>query len=558
METEKSKLRFHEGRVLIELAKSYPSLMDVIYEQVQNALDSNAQMIWISIDYKTKNLVVKDDGDGATKEKFEQALSSVCRSIKDKKDSLGQFGIGLISPLGKCEYFTFTSTPNNKSEYCEWKFITKELLEQEELNGIPVKNRENIAYGLNGKPPYGKTLVPWRTEVAMYKFTKDKTLGRVSLETLREEIVSRFGEKMRVLKSHVHVKITRANKEVEKISFDAPEFSGEKLPVVKYVGKDCGETSFELFLSRKTIGGRKGKVIVHKKFDPFALSAKAFIHSVEGILSVEVPEFLISGVFEGKISTQKCTLLKERNGFEKNDALVEFCEHIERWVKEEGAQHLNQIKDEAKDERYQELGRRSMRTLEEMLERPEFELLKEIVDSGIRVGTIGSNHVDFEKTSKEEKVKSITTKEDPVQSGDASPQKKEESFENGKNNPQSHHENYDHNTTQGPRGQRRRIVRGHSTGLHFQYDEMSGKSVLWEFELKTGILTFNTRHPFWERAEKDDTLLVRFQEFIAISALTIETMNESMRDQHKLYVAGQTGYMLSLMERNMAPGRRKK
>lgn len=552
----KSNLKFHEGRVLIELAKSYPSIMDVIFEQVQNALDSNARMIWIEIDYKTKTLVVRDDGEGASREKFEQALVSVCRSIKDKKDSLGQFGIGLISPLGKCELFTFTSTPNTRSEYSQWTFVTNELEEQEELSGIPLKPIADIVYGLNGTPPRGKKLVPWRTEVSMHHFTRDKTLSRISLDTLEEEVNSRFGEKMRILHTMVHVKIKRTGtKDVEKRSFTTPEFSGEKLPVVKYVGKDCGETSFELFLSRKTSTGRKGKVMIHKKFDLFGVTAKAFIRSTQGILSVEIPDFLTSGIFEGKITTQHCTLLKERNGFEQNDALIEFCEHIEKWTKEHGAAHLGQIKDEEKDERYQELGRRSMRTIEEMLETPGFELLKEVLDS-FKIGTIGSNHVDFEDTKKEDAVKSITTKEDSVKKEIPTDNNEKKDPETNDAKPQNHHENYEHDTTQGPRGQRRRIVRGHSTGLHFRYEELKGK-VIWEFDARMGVLTFNLRHPLWERAEKDDTLLVRFQEFIAISVLTIETMSESLKEQHRLFVSEQAGYMLSLTERNMAPGRRK-
>ena len=83
----------------MHVAKSYPYLLDVILETIQNAIDSGATRIAIAVDQKKRSVDIVDNGVGATKSKFEEALQSVCQTMK-MRDKLGQFGIGLISPLG--------------------------------------------------------------------------------------------------------------------------------------------------------------------------------------------------------------------------------------------------------------------------------------------------------------------------------------------------------------------------------------------------------------------------------------------------------------------------
>ena len=135
----RSVVRFHQGAALMRMADTYPTLLDVILEQVQNALDINvrARKIWIEISYKARHCIVRDNGLGASEVEFNPALQSICepdqkaRFAKSGDNPLGQFSIGLISPLGKCVRCTFTSCRTPKlDDFIEWTFVSKELAEQ--------------------------------------------------------------------------------------------------------------------------------------------------------------------------------------------------------------------------------------------------------------------------------------------------------------------------------------------------------------------------------------------------------------------------------------------
>jgi hypothetical protein len=75
------------------------------------------------------------------------------------------------------------------------------------------------------------------------------------------------------------------------------------------------------------------------------------------------------------------------------------------------------------------------------------------------------------------------------------------------------------------------MVKGVSTGLQFLYEEMEGSERVWSLDSIRGILHFNTRHPLWAECEPKDTVLMRFQEHVAIMALTLEAAPEGWRDQ---------------------------
>ena len=409
VKTTMSSLSFHEGNALLQLAKSYPLLIDVIRECVQNALDSSATSIWVAVNYPKRTVTVRDNGNGVGVEKFEKALNSVCHSIKTRADDLGQFGIGLISPLGKCEEFTFTSTPKAATRFKRWRFVTTDLESQAKIDRIPVEDMPQFVYGQTKAPSREKTFVPWRTEVALREITTDRVISRIPLDDLKDSILSRFGEKMRKVGSTIVIRIVHGRgKAEEKETFVAPEFQGERLPIVRYTGKDCGKTEIELYLSRKTTAGRKGKVLVGIKYDLFRVDFHRFSASC-GLFSEEVTDILNSGIFEGRIISEKCALLKERNGFEMSDPLVEFCTHIEQWVREEGIKHVARIKDEQRDQRYQLLGIRSIKAIEEMLHLPHFKNLLDVIKS-IKVGSIGTGHVEFDDKTKEQEISSLTTR----------------------------------------------------------------------------------------------------------------------------------------------------
>lgn len=112
-----------------------------------------------------------------------------------------------------------------------------------------------------------------------------------------------------------------------------------------------------------------------------------------------------------------------------------------------------------------------------------------------------------------------------------------------------HYENVQHHTVNGTkRGSLRKTVKGKSTGLRLEYDEMPGEYNLWDFNKKTGVLRFNIRHTLWAQAERRERVLTKFQEIIIVSALTLETEAESDRAVQRTFAEKQIRYHLHLIE----------
>ena len=98
---DKCKLTFLEGYGLSETSPVATS----------NRLDTSEFTGTIGLPIPSTDIAIRDDGDGVGQEEFDEALQQVCHSQKTH-GKLGRFGIGLISPLDKCERSTFTSCPN--------------------------------------------------------------------------------------------------------------------------------------------------------------------------------------------------------------------------------------------------------------------------------------------------------------------------------------------------------------------------------------------------------------------------------------------------------------
>lgn len=539
---KRSGLSIHQGSAIVHLAGFYPTLSEVICEATQNALDSHARLIMIVLDYKTRTATISDDGDGVTVSKFEQALNSVCHTVKTDKDSLGQFGIGLISPLNKCDEFTFTSVYKNSStDYKQWKFVTSDLRKQQIIEGIPMEEVTSYIFGQGNKPPLGKTFVPWRTQVRLTRFTTDRAISKVDIKGLRETILERFGEKMRLLRTVVSIKIHRPGQGRQQETFDAPEFEGSPLEPVTYEGPNAGKTFVKMYLARKKAGKRNGKVLVGIADNLYRINFQEFAKSAE--FSDDTLEVLNSGILEGTFLSRRCTLAVDRKHFIKNDALTEFCEHIEKWALSVGIEHVDLTREKLIDERRQLVGVRSLQQIQRMLETDEFKTLQEVL-RGIQKGTIGPGHVNFQKGKKINDFKQLTTIYDDNNSNE------ESSEGESKSNNGEGQKNREHHSVVGPHGSKRKEVRHEGIGLQFFYEEMSGKSVLWEYEAQTGILRFNVRHPIWERAErnKGDRVLMRLQENIAITALIIETMPKESRPGFQQFAQKQLEFLVPLIE----------
>lgn len=522
--TMKSPFAFHEGKALLRLASTYPRIIDILLECLQNCLDKNATTVMITVNQKSRNISVRDDGDGVTKAEFEEALTSCADSIK-KKGKLGRFGLGLISPLGKCVRFTFTSTPKRDSRsYLEWSFVTEDLLSQNEIDGIPMRPRPDLQFSRNSTSgSKGLTLVPWRTEVTLERFTPDQQINRVTIDSLRDALLDRFGSNMRRNKAVVVISITdeAGNKRTEEVR--AKEFEGRKLAEVEWSDKDSGRTNFKLFLAKKTDKGvRKGKVLFGEIGDDFRFDFTTFNRSLPEVcqLSPELVDALKSGMFEGEILNNRVKLHASRRSFEANDALLEFCAVLEKWYELHGSKHFQEATEQKQEEKWQRLGQCSMRVLAELIKNPAFVNLLKTVNS-FKLGSIGQGHVKHEgKLSPDTSVSSVKASKtsSSEDGGTGSGEKGEPETEIKAHHPM---------TVVGPKGQRRVIVRNNSLGLQLVHEAMEGSDKLWDLDRNTGSFRINVLHPLWSQCEDhSDKTVMRFQEYLLIQALTLHSTQE--------------------------------
>ena len=227
MTTAQSKLSFNQGEALIRIAQTYITLLEVILEAVQNALDVNATRIKIVLNRQLRYIVIRDNGDGVNQDDFEKALVSVGCSGKEK-NKLGEYGIGLIAPLGKCREFSFTSCPaDTKQGYIEWTFNVAQLRKQTEQVHIPMKKRPDLAYQARPVQRGRHVYVDWKTEIRIDDFTKDRIINRVTMDSLVENILDRYGAVMRRNSVVVSIKLT-AEDGSEEIRDRVPTLSCQK------------------------------------------------------------------------------------------------------------------------------------------------------------------------------------------------------------------------------------------------------------------------------------------------------------------------------------------
>jgi hypothetical protein len=384
----------------------------------------------------------------------------------------------------------------------------------------------------------GTTSVNWRTEVKIEKYTKDRFLSKLTMESLTESISAKFNEAMKRKKVVVYIAITPEKGEKQKQEVHPKDFEGMRLPEVRISRKDAGDTIFRLFLARPTVKGKIGKVRVGEINNDFRISFAMFARSLpEGCkLSEEAVQAFTSGIFEGDILSSKAKFHSSRRGFETGDALVGFAESIDAWFIEHGLEPFLDAKETKQAERYQNWGLRSLKVLEELVKGPAGEQLRKVIES-FRYGTIGDGHVD--RPGSETSYRAIST--------EGSHGAETESDARSKTSPALEREGHHPFTSVGPRGKKRVIVRSGSLGIQLVHEPM-GSEKLYELEVDNGLLRVNIQHPLWVMCEEaGEKAAMRFQEWLMLQALSIEAIPEDFREFARLAVETQNApyaYML--------------
>jgi hypothetical protein len=518
-----SRVKAPQGFMLVKLIHdSYGTVVEMILELVQNGIDANARHVAIIINKKTRCITVADDGDGVTKEKYEAALLSVMKTQKSR-DKLGQFGMGMLSPLAKCKWHKLTSCPKDGTTYLEWTFETEAIRAQEDEIFAPHRVRTDIRHESDPRGfPKGITKVPYRTLVEVHKYTDDKYISRIpDAQALFDEIVQNYREKMLENEVKLSVTIMPEKGDIDCKEGNAQPYTGHRLPDVKLYDGHAGHTFFHLYLARKN---EKGKYIgqgvsMGEADNAFRFKFRSFARTVAGgVLSSAVVEALNSGVFEGDILTERTKLHSNRRSFVPGDALLGFCEAIETWYDQVGKEHYEAAVDTSSTETYKALQEELKKTLEDLLSDPKFDGLFKKVSQGLR-----------------REVKKPDKEGEPLSGVPGAPPRERQISPPGPDHvpgPKPEPTTTPSEKPNPPKSQRkqRATTKSERLGLEIRHGDIDDERKLWSYE--PGILTFNILHSKWRECEQSQRRLKQLQEWVAIQVIMLQMMPEGEWRDH--------------------------
>lgn len=475
-------LGFHMGSVLWRFATDYyDTLMLTIIEAIQNSIDADATSVLVGIDLQESRVVIADNGTGIETELFRGALQSIARTVKrSDSDRMGRFGLGLISPLNKCERFTITSQPRNlengRPVINRWTFVGKDIREQHDKVGVDyqeVRTMPGIPTPFRSRARQVGTT--WSTIVQLEEVTADKAIRTVNLDEFEAQIRIKLSSGMRRAGTTVHIVLNDEKGTMSGRQVNPLEYNGEPLPVVEMVGDDCGAIRFELYRANKTGGQRRGQVVVMQTGDNYPVLWKEFRMQAMG--SGYLREFpdafnvLGSGHFEGVIHIEKAELGPDRKKFVLSEAVIDSYMYIALWFEEHGKNYYEIEQEAQRDERYQRLGQQSLDQLIRQLNNdPQLSMvLSELLGPGM----------------------SQLKPRQPSGGDSGSARKPRRTVVKPSAPPQSR-----------PSKPGDQPDKPAPTSLSFAYEQRPTWDHLWEYDHGTATIVFNTLHPVWVRLDE--------------------------------------------------------
>ncbi len=535
-----SVLRPHTGMAIILAARTYMKVIQVILEAMQNSLDAGARNVWVTVNWRKRTITIRDDGNGVDRETFDKALANIGKSIKPK-GKLGRWGYGLVAPLEKCEYFTFTSQPKHTSTshppYLRWRFDTNEIANSsEEIHLQPEEVDMTFSRSKNRKP----NMVNWRTSVELFGVIDDRRIASVDVNELIETALEEFRGKMVKLGTQLHINMVPEVGEAYTQTVVAEPFSGEKLPEVEK--REGGrKTIFQIFLAKRTGNKYAGKLSFGQFGDAFRVPARKFVQgSARDLLDGELAKALTSGVFEGEIVSSFLKLQANRTSFADDDDLLIFVAQLEEWYAEVGKIHFEAACDVAESERFNRTAEQALNQLQKMLDDPGMKDLADLVRTfppnpqGIGVPS-GGDTGDAEAEVAGDTQTQTTQK--PVKTGGGGGGGgrgggggggKGSGGGGGSTTTRDVDEDV---FVPDPNGKSRKVVKVKNFGLRIVETEDIHDP--WQLNVATGILWINISHPLYSQcsdARNADRVIQKYQQFVAVQALSLHALPEEWRE----------------------------
>ncbi len=506
---------FNQGKVIMHLARTtYTTLIQVIAEAVQNALDAHASYIWIVVDERKRSIVVADNGAGVTPQQFAEALRSIGQGVKDP-GSIGRFGLGLISPLDKCERFTFTSREPGKPTGHSWRFKASTMEVMSSNLSIP---RSQVQW---------KTDDEFNTIMRIFDYTLDTQTASMTAGRVEEFVQSKLGPMLR--KQNVTCKLLFRAEDGSEVTKEIKptDFTGEPFAVYTYQDDDAGEIEFELYRAPRTTQGRQGVVMFSEMDSLYPITWPEFRRQAGSWLSDDTRKALGSGFFQGIIRAKKVELHPNRKKFVWNDAAKSLAMVVEEWYHEVGRQLYTDERVQEQETRLQRLGVQTLDRLKDLLKLDDSEHWRKIIES-LREGTIGSGHADLPDEG-ETPEKGIREGQGgagkPRHTKDPSEQEPRKRGPKGPERPGDKP-----GVSWGPEGQHRKRVHDSSTGISICHETLPGSDRLWEIEVESATIFINVRHPVFLMVEHADTFILQLQEWIILQAISLLVFPEDSRE----------------------------
>jgi hypothetical protein len=370
----KAKLGVHVGSMLMYAAATYDNLLKTAIEAVQNALDARAHNVFVGFDLRDRFAAIADDGSGVSPEKFADALLTVGFSQKERdKSALGKFGLGLISPLDKCQFFEFISRVGNQGQIHAWVFAQEKIkacADDSDIDEIRLSDMPSLEKVFQTEAE--KIGVEWNTIVRLHEITADRVVSRLTAEKLASQILSRFNDAMLARETTCHLFVRDEQGKVHQQVLRPLKYKGEALEGSPFVIEDAGEAeriTVELYRAPRNRGKRRGVIRVSdSRGEVYGIPLKEFLAQVKQDLGYDNEGFseLLSGYFEGLVRA-KLDITVKREGFIANQALLDFVIAFDAWYKTIGRAFYEEERDRARDDRWRELTGKSVADVQQVL-----------------------------------------------------------------------------------------------------------------------------------------------------------------------------------------------
>lgn len=145
-ELRSEKLRILEAgsSIFVGFANDlYDKTEQVIREYVSNALDANAKNIRINVSSPFEMIVIEDDGNGMSYNEMRDKLQRMGKSNQfDNPDTIGRFGIGIVSATTICEEIHIVSKTKDSSTKSIVSLPVGKWLKESRVN--PNKNIQDL------------------------------------------------------------------------------------------------------------------------------------------------------------------------------------------------------------------------------------------------------------------------------------------------------------------------------------------------------------------------------------------------------------------------------